>query len=312
MIATPRNYPQRNAPKPAFAVQSLWRAALWGSTAVAAVFVALLATRGDVTPARFTDLSTTLRPPGTLSVSPGKVTTQILRRDPPSQPEMDSAAQRLAQTVHGLAEDRDRLKARLAVIEQSMQDITGSVAKQIEAAKASTSKSSSPPWPADESTSPTPAAIAGLMTPVLPPSGLPPPASMPSAAPPAETSAPPTEVPSPVPPDASVPASSPTALEAAAPQAAPVIEYGVEIGRALTVQALRTRWTGIRTAHPQLFEGLSPMVAIRDSAGGRIELRLLAGPLSKPEAAAQLCAALAPFKVSCRPALFEGQRLASR
>jgi hypothetical protein len=42
----------------------------------------------------------------------------------------------------------------------------------------------------------------------------------------------------------------------------------------------------------------------------RAELRLVVGPLPNPEAAAELCAALATFHVPCQPTNFEGQHLA--
>ena len=38
------------------------------------------------------------------------------------------------------------------------------------------------------------------------------------------------------------------------------MEYGVDIGSAVSIQALRARWAGIRSAHPQLFEGLAPTI----------------------------------------------------
>jgi hypothetical protein len=39
--------------------------------------------------------------------------------------------------------------------------------------------------------------------------------------------------------------------------------YGADIGSSLSVKALRTRWAGLRAAHPQLFEGLQPVVSLR-------------------------------------------------
>ena len=88
-------------------------------------------------------------------------------------------------------------------------------------------------------------------------------------------------------------------------------EYGVDIGSGLTMQTLRARWLAIYSAHPQLFEGLKPIAAIKEAPhGSRIELRLVAGPLPEAHAAAQLCAALAAFRLFCQPTTFEGQRLA--
>ena len=70
-------------------------------------------------------------------------------------------------------------------------------------------------------------------------------------------------------------------------------EFGVDIGSGLTIQALRTRWAAIRTAHPQLFEGLEPIVSVKEvPRTNRIELRLVAGPIAQAGTAAQLCAQL--------------------
>ncbi len=93
----------------------------------------------------------------------------------------------------------------------------------------------------------------------------------------------------------------------------PRIEYGVDIGSGLTLEALRLRWNTIRAAHPQLFENLAPIVSVKElPRANRIELRLVAGPLADAGAAAQLCAALAPFRLYCQPTMFDGQHLALR
>jgi hypothetical protein len=43
---------------------------------------------------------------------------------------------------------------------------------------------------------------------------------------------------------------------------------------------------------------------------GRVELRLLVGPLANAEAAAKLCAALVPYRLACQPTPFSGQHVA--
>ena len=91
----------------------------------------------------------------------------------------------------------------------------------------------------------------------------------------------------------------------------PPTEYGVDIGSALSIQALRARWLGMRSAHPQLFDGLTPTVMLREiPRSKRIELRLVVGPLANAEAAAQLCASLAPYRLSCQPTIFDRRHLA--
>jgi hypothetical protein len=87
-------------------------------------------------------------------------------------------------------------------------------------------------------------------------------------------------------------------------------QYGVDIGSAVSIQVLRARWLGIRSAHAQLFDGLMPVVMLREVHTGRVELRLVVGPLANAEAAAELCTALAPYRLSCQPTLFNGQHVA--
>lgn len=89
------------------------------------------------------------------------------------------------------------------------------------------------------------------------------------------------------------------------------MEYGADIGSALSIQALRARWAGIRSAHPQLLDGLAPTVTLRETPqSNRPELRLVVGPLANADAAARLCAALLPYRLYCHPTLFAGQHLA--
>ena len=76
---------------------------------------------------------------------------------------------------------------------------------------------------------------------------------------------------------------------------------------------LRMRWATIRTAHPQLFEGLEPVISVREvPRSNRIELRLVADPIAQPGAAAQLCAQLSLWGLFCQPTIFDGQHLALR
>jgi hypothetical protein len=89
-------------------------------------------------------------------------------------------------------------------------------------------------------------------------------------------------------------------------------EFGVDIGGAANLGALRTAWDRIRRNHAGLLEGLRPIVAIRDGRSGQVELRLVVGPISNAAAAAKLCASLAAAGLSCQPTMFEGQRLALR
>jgi hypothetical protein len=113
-----------------------------------------------------------------------------------------------------------------------------------------------------------------------------------------------------------VPSARPGTVASAADAAAsasPPAVYGVDIGSGLTIQALRTRWEVLRSAHPEIFDGMRPVVSVKEvPRGNRVELRLVAGPLAQPADAAQLCALLTPFGLFCQPTLYDGQRLAWR
>lgn len=87
-------------------------------------------------------------------------------------------------------------------------------------------------------------------------------------------------------------------------------EFGVDIGGAASMEALRAQWAAAKARHGPLFEAMQPLASTRQSRSGLPELRLIVGPLPDAAAAAKLCAALAAARASCRSAVFEGQRLA--
>jgi hypothetical protein len=185
--------------------------------------------------------------------------------------------QRLAEAIRGLAADDTQIKSRLTAVEHDMSDVTGSISKEIEAANAARQA----------------AAMAGPTT---------------SATAVATVSVAPVASPTSV-----APPGSGLAREAADVTASLPTEYAVDIGSGLTIEALRARWLAIYSAHPQFFEGLKPIVSIREVAhGSRIELRLLAGPIAQPGAATELCASLTLVGLFCQPTIYDGQRLALR
>ena len=61
----------------------------------------------------------------------------------------------------------------------------------------------------------------------------------------------------------------------------------------------RARWAGIRSAHPQLFDGLAPTISLSEMPpSDRPELRLALGPLASAGAAAKLCTTLERFRLT--------------
>jgi hypothetical protein len=72
----------------------------------------------------------------------------------------------------------------------------------------------------------------------------------------------------------------------------------------------RTRRAGIRSAHPQMFDGLAPTVAPSERPrSNRPELRLVFGPIGSADAAAKLCSTLGRFRLTCQPKIFAGRHL---
>ena len=108
-----------------------------------------------------------------------------------------------------------------------------------------------------------------------------------------------------------VPSSAAEIAAVMAPALPLPMEYGVDIGTAVSIQALRARWAGIRSAHPQLFDGLAPTVSLSEMpASRRPELRLVVGPLVSAGAAAKLCTTLERYRLTCQPTIFAGRHLA--
>lgn len=194
----------------------------------------------------------------------------------PQPPKFDAEAvtRQLADAVRILASNDELLRGRVAAVEHDLGDVTGSI-RQVAAVSEARH--------ADDG--PTVSATAAVTA---------------SAAAPLDT-------PPPAPPAISLP------VEAAAP-VAPVsttTQYGVDIGSGLTLQALRARWQSLSAAHPALLDGMQPIVRVGETPhGGKIELRLVVGPLAQAGSAAQLCSTLTMFGMFCQPAVYDGQHLA--
>jgi hypothetical protein len=180
-------------------------------------------------------------------------------------------ARRLGEAVRVLAADRDRLLSRVAVLERNLDDVTGSIP-------------ATPP-------------AAPRVAPALP--QIPPQAAAPPPAPPAAPGR--------------VTSAHNTAIGTAGPveSIATKTEFGIDVGGNTSLDGLRALWATLKTNQPALFEGLRPVIAIREGGRpGAIELRLVAGPLANAGAAARLCAALTAAGQACQQTVFDGQRLA--
>jgi len=258
--------PKRKAAKKPFDVGQLWRLALWSVTAGCALGLAVLASRSEPGSERLAALIATLHGQTAPPPFDAKVETK-----------------KLADALGVLTAENERLRSRLAAVEgheHQIDDLTGSLTKEIEVVKAEAEA----PRPADTPPASTTPDVTG---------------AVPSPAP-----APPTAQPAP-------PAPSPPPTPSPVSSSAVPKQYGIDIGSAVSIQALRARWVEIRTAHPQAFQGLTATAVTRDvPQPGRSELRLVLGPLPNPDAAARLCASLLPYRIACQPTPFDGQHVA--
>lgn len=278
---------------PPIDMQSLTRLGIWGGAAAAGLLLVAIATYTEGGQRRLA-----------LAFQGGNAPTQIaaaedVRRGLVRDAEIEN--RRLADQLRNLSVDRDRLLARMTVLERNYEDVTGSI-----------SKLNNPPKPPPPE--PAPAAPAAA----APPPEVAPVASVPAAVP--ERAAPPPAPAQPAPPPvqaAVAPAPPPQQAAAApaepAPEGVPArTEFGVDLGGAPNLAALRNAWERIRRTHSSSLEGLRPVIGIRDGRGGQVELRLVVGPIGNAANAAKLCATLAMAGLSCQPTTFDGQRLALR
>ena len=258
--------------------QGLWRQAGWGLAAATALGIAVLGSRDDDAPQRFAALFSSLR-------SQEQAAAHSF--------DAETAARQLAQAVRSLADDRDKLATRLNALDHEMRDMSGAIKQQIEAAKSEAIKTAkqAPPWP--ESAPPVPMTLADV-------------AVMVKTVSPAPAGA--AEPPSP-----SVATSATNTDEHASPDTTASLgqAYGADLGTASTMKTLHHRWASLRAAHPQLFEGIQPVVSVKQNPRtGRTELHLVVGPYANAETAAQFCDFVVPYHVNCQPAMFDGSRLA--
>jgi hypothetical protein len=88
-------------------------------------------------------------------------------------------------------------------------------------------------------------------------------------------------------------------------------EFGVDVGGANSIPGLRALWGGLLKSRGNApLAALQPIIVIREVSGNRrMQLRLVAGPLSDAAAAAKLCAVMTENDRHCETAVYDGQRL---
>ena len=277
MAVLPRNFNWDAAMRPSD-MGPLLRPAVWGGgAAVALIFAAVSAVSSFGSQRTTGDAMSAAAQLQQAAAINAKIAAQAA--------DLENETRRLAAAVRALSGDRDRLLARLTVIERNLEDATGSIKRQAE----------QPAEPARQA-SPLPASPVATLPPPRPPvrnQTAPEPEVERSATGPSGgtqvATAPATEVPD---------QDSPK----------PKVEYAVDVGGAVNFEGLRVLWNSTKTATPALMDGLHPVFAARESNNRGVDLRLLVGPLATTEAATRLCAALLAARRYCQMTTFEGQQ----
>ncbi len=177
---------------------------------------------------------------------------------------------RLTETVRALAADRDRLVARIATLERSLEDVTGSIKQQAAAAAA-------PAAPAAAERCAGPPNRQSKRLPLTPPPQTSRSRRAPAAAPPA--------APQPASADRAAPGRTAPAPLHRQPSSAATGEFGVDIGGALNFDGLRALWSvdHRRQRRPVRRRCNRSWPCARTAAPRAVELRLVAGPLTNVE-----------------------------
>jgi hypothetical protein len=108
-----------NKPQPRMDMRGLWRLAIWGTSAAAALTLAAAASFSETGSRR---IAMAMVSPGTGAVQPAPPAQVVVR-----SPEQEAETRRLTEAVRTLAADRDRLAARLGTVERNLEDLTGSI-----------------------------------------------------------------------------------------------------------------------------------------------------------------------------------------
>lgn len=305
---------------------AIWRLCGWGSTAMAAVLALTAATQSGPGGKRLEQMFAA-KPPQPAVVA------QVAPRPPEKAPE----TLRLQAEVRTLAADRERLASRLAKLEHLLEEVTGSIQRQAPAPVApapapaptaapaqAAASTPAPPQIAAARTTPAkladPAAPLATAVPILNPLAMPvvtgsvggwtdrhqEQEEKSAQAPLLETR----EVP--VAPSsrlAALPAQEPLVQSARPPTG--TTEYGIDLGTAPNMEALRARWATIKANLGPLLTGLQP-IAVRDRRPGSSQVHLVVGPMPNISAARQVCTRFAAARVSCQPSKFDGEAVVQR
>ena len=309
----PGKFPDRRA---------LWRITAWGASTTLALTTAVMITRTEVGAER---LRLAFAPEAAV---PARVLARAETPPPVIAKVKDPAPQgietrRLESELRQLAADRDRLKARVASLEQNLNDMTGSIKRELALVAAIapdkpptvSAPSVQPATPSQPNSEPAP--LSTIDRPSEPktdaaeakpdkPAMTKPAMNKPATTNPAMTESPRGVEVVPLPP---LRVASAPEIDLTAPDDPSKPELGIDLGGARTMEILNARWAAVKANFGPLIEGMYPL-AVHDRRPNTIPYRLIVGPLPNGAAAAQLCKRIAAARVACRTTRFAGERFA--
>ncbi len=283
------------APRP------FWRIFGWGGLATIALAAVAITSQTEAGSKRLQFMIAYFSEPSRVFADlsePARAVAEIPTRTGGNATEAQPETQRLAAQVRELTADRERLNARIAMLEHNIEDMTGSIKQQ--SAQLAAARAATPPPTSSAPTSTLPT-VRPLAMPAL--GVMPQPESPPLQAAEAKTetvSTPPVRV-------ASAPANEPAATPP------PVkAEFGIDLGSATTIDALRVHWAAVKANYGPLLAGLHPLVAEHPKQPTGVVYHLVAGPLPNAAEAARLCTRFPALRTGCKTAKFEGGHLPER
>jgi hypothetical protein len=297
-----------------FDLRALARVLFWGGSAAGAMALVAGTAFSDAGVERFRQaVASVIEPIKTAEPTSGSAvsTQQVVK--------LEDQTRQLAQTVRDLTADRDRLKGRVASLEQSLEDITGTIKKQAaqnaikDQPKEIAKPAPAPPPPVNAAPSAPVIAAPPTIVAAVPPqiekpatTATPGPDATASIPPPAMASPPTIAAPVPLPPTRTA-SATPDAPVGTVPAA--TRQIGIDIGGAISLEALRAQWAAIKANSGPDLIGLKPAFMLRHKVSGATDYRLVLGPLANSTAALRLCAKMAISRIACRAGFFTVEEL---
>ena len=305
------NVPPESIELRRFEMHSLWRVLLWGASAAMAVAIVAGTAYSDLGAERLQRTLASLIGPAKTETPTETQQPQIAQQatpqiNPQQLAALEKQSRELTQTVRELTAERDRVKSRLASLEQNLDDITGTIKKQSAQIATQQTAAKQPAAPSSPPMISAPQTVAAIPSPMAN-SAAPPDTPITTAAvppSPALEASPPLDGPIPLPPMRSAASEENTA--------AAVRELGIDVGGAASLDALRAHWAALKANVGPDVVGLAPSYVVRQRPSGGTDYRLVLGPLPNSATALRICAKLIAARANCRAGTFMVERLAER